>query len=206
MFARRRFSSALFWCILLVSLVRLLAFTVLDEEQILALVRKAMEGDENAFATLYQLYYQPILRYLYRIVGNEADAYDLMALTFTKVWYKLSGIKDERSFLKWLYKIATNTARDFLRSRKARKGSFFEPLHEDYELGQRFENGIEEQELIKQALEQVDPKPRACLILYMEGFSPKEIAEYLGMKEASVITYISIARKQFREAYRRFKQ
>src|SRR5438128_163523 len=93
-----------------------------DDEQILDIVRRAKEGDDESFATLYRLYYMPIFRHLYRMIGNEEDAHDLAAVTFTRVWYSLPGINDGRHFRGWLYKIATNAAIDFIRSRKSKKG------------------------------------------------------------------------------------
>ncbi len=89
-----------------------------DDEQILDMVRRAKEGDNESFATLCQLYYMPIFRHLYRMVGNEEEAHDLAATTFTRVWYSLPGVSDGRHFRGWLYKIATNAALDFIRSKK----------------------------------------------------------------------------------------
>jgi len=64
---------------------------------------------------------------------------------------------------------------------------------------------MEERELIKQALKQVAPKPRACLLLQIEGFSKSEIAIFVGLRPKSVGTYVSIARVQFRQAYNQLK-
>ena len=182
---------------------------LVNEEQILDIVRRAKEGDDESFATLYRLYYMPILRHLYRMVGNEEDAQDLAAVTFTRAWYSLPGINDGRHFRGWLYKIATNAAIDFIRSKKSKIGRhrLSETLKEEHsdEYGTRFEDRVEEQELIKLAMDQVAPKPRACLILYEEGFSLQEIAVYVGMRKNSVVTYICTARRQFLEAYHRLK-
>lgn len=181
-----------------------------DDEQILDMVRRAKEGDDESFATLYQLYYMPIFRHLYRMVGNEEDAHDLAAMTFTRAWYSLPGVSDGRHFRGWLYKIATNAALDFIRSKKSKKRGYStsEKPEEDYsdEYGTRFEDRVEEQELMWLAMDQVAPKPRACLTLYEEGLSLEEIAEHLGMRKNSVVTYISIARKQFLEAYHRLNK
>ncbi len=68
-----------------------------------------------------------------------------------------------------------------------------------------FEDEIEEQELIQLALAQVAPKPRACLLLQIEGFSQEEIARQVGLQKKSVGTYVSMAREQFRQSYRQLK-
>jgi RNA polymerase sigma-70 factor, ECF subfamily len=181
----------------------------IDEEQIFDIVRRAKEGDDASFATLYKMYYMPIFRHLYRMVGNEEDAHDLVAMTFTRAWYSLPGVKDGRHFRGWLYKIATNRAIDFIRMSKTKKRAhpYLERLKEEYsdEYRTGFEERLEEQELIKLALEQIAPKPRACLSLYQEGFSLEEIAQQMGMRKKSVATYLSTARRQFLEAYHRLK-
>jgi DNA-directed RNA polymerase specialized sigma24 family protein len=64
------------------------------------------------------------------------------------------------------------------------------------------EDGAEIAELIKMALTRLPPKLRLCLLLYtLEGFSSSETARIAGIKEASVGTYISMARKQLRSIY-----
>jgi len=194
---------------LLIFLIMAVSIFDAGEEQASEIVRRAKEGDDESFATLYRFYYMPILRHLYRMVGNEEDAQDLAAVTFTRAWYSLPGVKDGRHFRGWLYKIATNAALDFIRSKKSKKSenAFSERLKEDYsdERATHFEDRVEEQELIRLAMDQVTPKPRACLILYEAGFGPEEIAEHLGMRKKSVITYISTARKQFLAAYHDLK-
>lgn len=180
-----------------------------SDDHILNIVKRAKEGDDDSFATLFELYYLPICRHLYRMVGNEEDARDLAAEAFTRAWYRLPRIHDEKNFRRWLYKIATNVALDFIRWKSTQKrGS--QPavsLSEDYtnEHAARFEDQVEEQELLKLALEEVSPKPRACFLLYEEGLSQEEIAEIMGMRKKSVGTYISIAREQLRKAYNRLK-
>lgn len=180
-----------------------------NDEYIIILVRRAKGGDDESFASLFELYHLPIFRHLYRMVGNQEDASDLLEETFIKAWYRLPHIRDEKHFRGWLYKIATNTALDYKRSKSSRKRGPQPPerLSEDHsnEYGASFENQVEEQELIELTLKQVAPRPRACLLLYQEGFSHEEIAGLMGMKVKSIGTYISIAREQFRKAYNHLK-
>ena len=175
-----------------------------DEDILLNVVRKAQEGDESSFTQLYQWYYTDIYKHLLRLVGISEDAADLAAVTFTRAWRRLPGIHDGRHFRGWLYKIATNAAIDHLRNKK-NKFLLWGRADEDptNEYAERFEERIEVEELVRLVLKQVAPKPRACLVLHLEGFSNEEIAMFLGFKEKSVGTYLSTARKQFLRAYRR---
>jgi RNA polymerase sigma-70 factor, ECF subfamily len=193
----------------------LMAFTLeanppeASDEHILSIVKRAKEGDDDSFATLFEMYYLPIWRHLYRMVGNEEDARDLAAEAFTRAWYRLPRIHEEKNFRQWLYKIATNVALDFLREKRAQKRGPQPAVSLSEDCANvhtaRFEDQVEDQELIKLALEEVAPKPRACFLLYEEGLSQEEIAEIMGMRKKSIATYISIAREQFRKAYNRLK-
>jgi RNA polymerase sigma-70 factor (ECF subfamily) len=177
-----------------------------EEETIPEAVKRAQAGDETSFATLYQWYYRRIYYYLLRMVGNREDAFDLAAVTFAKAWQHIAGILDGRRFSGWLYSIATRTALDHLRLRK-REQVFWGSTDEDSsdEHAFRFEIGIEEYELVQLALAQVAPKPRACLLLQLEGFSQAEIATLMGLRKKSVSTYVYMAREQLRRAYRQIQ-
>jgi RNA polymerase sigma-70 factor, ECF subfamily len=139
-------------------------------------------------------------------VGNPEDASDLATETFVKAWRGVPGILDGRRFSSWLYSIATHTALDYLRRRKRDQTSISDQdkkLSDEYTFG--FESRIEEQELVRLALEHVAPKPRACLLLQLEGFSQAEISALVGLQRKSVGTYVSMAREQFRRAYHRLE-
>lgn len=177
-----------------------------DEAAILDNVRKAQEGDESSFNSLYHWYYAQIYRHLFRLVGNPEDASDLVQETFARAWRGLPGIYDGRRFRGWLYKIATNAALDHLRQKKRRQALWGDTSEEAIEEpAARFEGRVEKRDLVRLALEQIAPKPRACLLLQLEGFSQAEIATFVGLRKKSVGTYVSIAREQFRQAYHRLE-
>src|SRR5947209_18840013 len=124
-------------------------------------VRDAQAGNISAFNTLFQYYNARICTYLARMVGNDEEGRDLAQETFIKVWRALPAMIDESRFETWLYRIATNTAIDYLRHRKFRW-----PLcknHEVDDTSERMsmagpEKQIEEAELIKLALAQLSPQ------------------------------------------------
>ncbi len=68
------------------------------------------------FSDIYQDYYKKILRYLVKLIGNS-DAEDVCQDVFVKVNKALEGFRKESKFSTWIYRIATNTALDYLRSR-----------------------------------------------------------------------------------------
>ena len=177
-----------------------------NEALILDTVMRARAGDETSFYSLYHWYYMDIYRHLVRMVGNPEDASDLAQETFCKAWRGLAGVYDGRRFRGWLYRIATNAALDHLRRKKINLLVWGNPGEDaPNKHTAHFEGRVEERELIKQALKQVAPKPRACLLLQIEGFSKSEIGMIVGLRQQSVGTYVSIAREQFRHAYDQLK-
>jgi len=172
------------------------------EGSLLEAVRKARAGDKEAFNSLYRWYYPQIYRHLYRMVGNPEDASELAAEAFLKAWCGLPGLHDELRFRSWLFSIATHKALDFFRQRRDHQSSW-DSLGEDLtdQKAEALERRVEQDELIGLALKQVAPKPLACLLLQLEGFSHAEIARLVGLGPKSVGTYVSMAREQFRQAY-----
>jgi len=92
-------------------------------------VRKAREGDENAFRTLVEAHSRNVFRLAYRITRNEEDAEDTVQETFIRAYRKLDGFEARANFGTWLYRITANTAIDMLRKKK-RHESRAAPLDE----------------------------------------------------------------------------
>ena len=95
-----------------------------EAEQVLppekALMREVVAGSASAFAELYALHAAPIHRYLWRFVGNEALADDILQEVFLKV-FLMAYTYDTRNNLKsWLYSIARHTACDSVRKSNRR--------------------------------------------------------------------------------------
>ena len=85
------------------------------------LLRRAIRGDKQAFGSLYELYLDPIYRYIYYRVGSHPEAEDLTEMVFLKAWEKLprSGKGAEvRNFRAWIYRIAHNLVVDRHRTHK----------------------------------------------------------------------------------------
>lgn len=157
------------------------------------LVGRACEGDEAAFNRLIEMYYSPIREYLTRMTGDDNIGQDLAQDTFITAWcYLARQLKDKSLFRAWLYKIATNKARDFLRRKKKICWEVIEEtvIPESMRTVDPQEL-VGEVELIRQALAQVAPQYRSCLILhFITGLSKHEIAQSLQIKESSVSKYI----------------
>jgi RNA polymerase sigma-70 factor (ECF subfamily) len=82
-----------------------------DEE----LVARSIEGDLESFNQLVLRWERPIFALAYRVIGREEDARDVCQETFLRAFRAIKGFKGEAKFSSWLYRIALNLCRDWIR-------------------------------------------------------------------------------------------
>ena len=82
------------------------------------LTRRAVGGDDRAFAAIFRRYHQSLYRFCLSIVGNPEDAQDALQNTMMKVLRALPGEEREIELKPWLYRIAHNESIDLLRRRR----------------------------------------------------------------------------------------
>jgi RNA polymerase sigma-70 factor (ECF subfamily) len=86
-----------------------------------SLVQRAQKNDQEAFAQLYETYFDKIYRYLVLRVGNETEAEDMTQQVFLNALQSISSFRWKGvPFSAWLYRIAHNQAVDHLRKKKKR--------------------------------------------------------------------------------------
>jgi RNA polymerase sigma-70 factor, ECF subfamily len=85
-----------------------------DEE----LVARSRGGDLNSFNQLILRWERPIYALAYRVIGREEDARDVCQETFLRAFRGLPGFKGEAKFSSWLYRIALNLSRDWIRRQR----------------------------------------------------------------------------------------
>src|SRR5437868_9448671 len=82
-----------------------------DEE----LVAKSIRGDADSFNELILRWERPIYALAYRTIGREEDARDICQDTFLRAYRALPGFRGQAKFSSWLYRIALNLCRDWIR-------------------------------------------------------------------------------------------
>jgi len=82
-----------------------------DEE----LVARSIRGDADSFNELILRWERPIYALAYRQIGREEDARDVCQETFLRAYRALSGFRGQAKFSSWLYRIALNLCRDWVR-------------------------------------------------------------------------------------------
>jgi RNA polymerase sigma-70 factor (ECF subfamily) len=159
----------------------------------------ARDQDQAHFEALYAAYQPPILNYLCRLVGDADRAQELCQETFTRA-YRARGTLDRvQNARAWLYRIATNAARDQLRRRRLLA---WLPLFDEDPalLVESPEADLLQAHAVHKALLKLDPDLRVPLVLYScQELSTQEIADVLGISRDAVKQRLVRARLRFKE-------
>ncbi|GIV09177.1 MAG: hypothetical protein KatS3mg019_1268 [Fimbriimonadales bacterium] len=185
------------------------------------LVERAQAHDEAAFEQIMNLYADRLYNYILRMVGNPADAEDLLQEAFLRAYQGLPNFDGRASLSTWLYRIATNLCIDHQRKRARRVQTVSYSVWEDDE-GETGEwefpdlqtpNPMdaalnrELRQVVEQAVAALSPKLKTVLLLYdVEELSYDEIARVLSIPIGTVKSRLNHARGQIQkqvEAYLR---
>ena len=91
-----------------------------EQSKDLGLVRKAQAGDKSAFDLLVRKYQNKIISLVSRYLGNNGDVQDVAQDAFIKAYTALPGFRGEAAFYTWLYRIAVNSAKNYLMAKGRR--------------------------------------------------------------------------------------
>jgi RNA polymerase sigma-70 factor (ECF subfamily) len=173
------------------------------------LVRKALDGNEQAFARIMLRYKEPIYNMMMRMVQNKNDAEDLTLEALGKAFANLHLYSFEYAFSTWIYRIATNNCIDFLRKRRGIHYSLSAQEEENYgslELKSTGPNP-EEKMILKQRavqlrrfIERLKPRYRKLIELrYFKDYSYDEIAKELDLPLGTIKVQLFRARNTLYE-------
>ena len=192
----------------------------------IALLARAVAGDDAAFAELAGPFRGPVFRHCYRMLGSGADAEDATQDTLERAWRKLATYDGSGPFSGWLQRIATNVCLDGLRARRTRIGlvgygppaapgatpgppdpelAWVEPVSDsDLRASQDPQDEVVRREEISlafvAALQLLAPRQRAALLLHdVLGFTHAEVAEVLEVSTTAVNSLLSRARESVRD-------
>ena len=169
----------------------------------MALVQRCRRGDLGAFEELYRTHAAKLYGLVLRMVGNPADAEDLLQEIFLSAHRKLESFRGESALGTWLYRLATNQCLDHLRSRAARTGQVTDTLDDELGLPAPGGRGIAEQTVTKmdleRALAQLPEGCRAAFLLHdVQGLEHREVADALGIAEGTSKSQVHKARLRLR--------
>jgi len=174
------------------------------------LVRRALEGEADAFAELFERHRDGLYRLAWHYTRDEERAMDLVQDTFLRAHQALDRFRHEASFSTWLRRIATNLAIDRERSKKGEEVELDEIAHAEPLAAQPgrapAEGPVEAAELaelrrdLAHAVGSLSVPHRAVFVLHaVEGLSYREIAETVGCELGTVMSRLHYARQRLRE-------
>jgi RNA polymerase sigma-70 factor (ECF subfamily) len=172
-----------------------------DEE---GLVRRAQQQENEAFAQLYEAYFDKIYRYILLRMGNETEAEDLTQQVFMKVLHSISSYKSKGApFSSWVYRIAHNQVVDFLRQRNKKATVDIEGLSLPFQ-GEdpqhRMESELDIKQL-KEATRQLTSAQQEVLSLRFAGeLSIAQCAQIMGKSEGAIKALQHAAVQSLRKA------
>ncbi len=154
-----------------------------------ALIRRAIEGDAEAFGDLYERHLPVLFRYIRCRIPDSREAEDLTEAVFLRVWESLSTFQAGRiSFRSWLFRLARNLLIDRYRTRKEEHPLAGIPvpadrasLPEDRVIAQQ------QRDRILEALAALKREYQDVLALrFLAGLPHQEVANVMGKSEAAV--------------------
>jgi len=165
-----------------------------DEE----LVARSIGGDADSFNELMVRWERPIFALAYRTIGREEDARDVCQETFLRAFRALPGFRGQAKFSSWLYRIALNLCRDWVR--RERRSAIVQPpadvdlmeLAAEAEPSESIEDLVARNDLariVERAMALLPEEQRTAIVLKeYHGLTFQEIADLVGCPLSTVKT------------------
>ena len=168
------------------------------------MVRFARKGDRAAFSQLIERHHRPVIRTIYRLIGDQTTAEDLAQEVFLNIYRAAASYEPSAEFRTWLFRIVRNVVYSELRRQQRHPvildGSEDEtsPLNiADERAATPFDklDAKERSELVRAAIENLPPTQRLALILRRyEGLSYEQIAQTMDNTVPAIKSLLSRAK------------
>ncbi len=163
------------------------------------LVERCREGRRDAQFELYRLYSRAMYNTALRMLQNSHDAEDVLQSIFVEVFGKLDSFRHESSIGAWMKRITVNKCINFLKSRRL-TFSELSPGSDKFEESDAEPESPYTVERINRAINTLPDGYRVVFSLYaVEGYDHEEIAQILGITEATSKSQYSRAKAKLRE-------
>lgn len=177
--------------------------------ELIKAVEKAQNGDAAAFDEIYRLTNKSVYFTSLRIVGDPADAEDIVQDTYINAFKKLSELKDVKAFQKWLKVIAINLSKNHMAKKRP---ELFESEEQEEQLinaaslesdnpqPEQILDKRETERMIYELIDELSPEQREVVMLfYYNEFSVDCIAEITSVSANTVKSRLSYARKHIKK-------
>ena len=173
------------------------------------LVHRILDGDDSAFSELVKKYQKPVHALVWRKIGDFHIAEEITQDTFLKAYQKLPTLKKPQRFTSWLYVIAANNCKMWLRKKRLQTASIEETDSALLEKASYSRYVIEEheqttaeakREVVKRLLAKLQESDRTVITLHYFGdMSAADIGAFLGVS-------VNTIKSRLRRAQQRLKQ
>ncbi|MCB1615399.1 MAG: RNA polymerase sigma factor RpoE [Pseudomonadales bacterium] len=185
-----------------------------NDQALVALVQK---GDKRAYDLLVIKYQHKVLSIISRFISDPHEAQDVAQEAFIKAYRALSSFRGDSQFYTWLYRIAVNSAKNHLATRKRRPSNDVSLDDSEYTDGisdlqdiETPENRLARDELkalLMKTIEQLSDELKSAITLReFEGLSYEEIADIMGCPVGTVRSRIFRAREAIDEKIHTFME
>ena len=171
------------------------------------LLRRAQNGDPDAFAELIGPLEQLVWRVCWHYTGDRETASDCGQEAMLRIWRNLGNYRGDCALESWVYRIAANCCMDWLRKKKRDRSVSIEPLREQGFDPADETAGTEEQVVaaderrrLREAIAELPEEQREALVLTQLEKTPyEEAARMLGVSEGTVKSRVNRAKARLRE-------
>ena len=153
----------------------------------LELVKRAQQGDAEAFAALFHAHKAQIYSVCLQMTNNTTQAEDLTQDSFLQVFRKLNTFKGNSALSTWLYRITVNTVLMHFRKKALKQVSLDQPssheakiMHRDYGSRNGRLSGLVDRITLTRAIKDLPDGYRTIFLLHeVDGYEHQEIAKIL---------------------------
>ena len=173
------------------------------------LIQRVLSGDATAFSTLARKYQKSVHALAWRKLGDFHIAEDITQDTFLKAYQRLSTLKEPQRFSSWLYVIAANGCKAWLRKKHLLTQSLEGTSNTQLEKATYSGYVVEENEriateaqheVVKKLLAKLQESERTVITLYyLGGMTYEEISEFLGVSVSAIKNRLYRARQRLKK-------
>lgn len=192
-----------------ISAIELLEGSQITDED---LVRAVIDGDERAFAEIFERYRRLVTGVVGRFFRDRSDIEEYVQQSFTKTYFSLKDFRgtNERSFPAWVTRITVNVCYDEFRRRGRKPESLFAEVDDENGFLETVsdvkaasaESKVVNAQLADKILSSLDPKDRiAMTLVYSEDYSLNEVADVIGISVGNLKSRLFRCRNHIRERF-----
>ena len=175
--------------------------TATDAPVLLAddVVRRAQQGDVDAFERLYRVHAPAVHALARRMLGDEGAAREMVQDVFVRAWERLGSFRGESAFGTWLHRVGVNLILNQLRVTKRDVARFIDDGADGTTPIPAFatSSGVEERIDLDAAIARLPAGARIVFVLHdIEGYAHDEIAQMLGLAPGTIRAQLWRARRQ----------